>query len=143
MNLTVLSCTIKLPMEEQTIKAKTILLVEDDVFLSNLLMTRLQKVGLRVIKAMTGEEALSILRGTDVPDLILLDIILPQKSGFEVLEEIQSDPNLNKAPVIITSNLGQESDVQKGRQLGVISYFIKAETPIDKLVGEIQKILNK
>lgn len=130
-------------MEEQTVKAKTILLVEDDVFLSNLLMTRLQKVGLRVIKAMTGEEALNILRGTDLPDLILLDIILPQRSGFEVLEEIQSDPNLNKALVIIISNLGQESDVQRGKQLGAISYFVKAQTPIDKLVGEIQKILDK
>lgn len=128
-------------MEEQTAKTKTVLLVEDDVFLSNLLMTRLQKAGLRVVKAMTGEEALAILRGADVPDLILLDIILPQKSGFEVLEEIQSDPNLNKAPVIITSNLGQESDIQKGKKLGVISYFVKAQTPIDKLVEEIQKIL--
>lgn len=128
-------------MEEQTAKTKTVLLVEDDVFLSNLLMTRLQKAGLRVVKAMTGEEALTILRGADVPDLILLDIILPQKSGFEVLEEIQSDPNLNKAPVIITSNLGQESDIQKGKKLGVISYFVKAQTPIDKLVEEIQKIL--
>jgi CheY-like chemotaxis protein len=130
-------------MEGQAVKVKTILLVEDDVFLSNLLMTRLQKAGLRVIKAMTGEEALNILRGNEVPDLILLDIILPQKSGFEVLEEIQSDPNLNKAPIIITSNLGQESDVQRGKQLGVISYFIKAQTPIDKLVNEIQKTLDK
>jgi len=111
-------------MEGQTVKAKTILLVEDDVFLSSLLATRLQKAGLRVIKAMTGEEALNILRGTDIPDLILLDIILPQKSGFEVLEEIQADPNLDKAPIIITSNLGQE-------------------TPINKLVGEIQKMLQK
>jgi len=130
-------------MEGQTTKAKTILLVEDDVFLSNLLMTRLQKVGLRVMKAMTGEEALAILRGAEVPDLILLDIILPQKSGFEVLEEIQSDPNLNKAPVIITSNLGQASDIQKGKKLGVINYFVKAQTPIDKLVEEVQKIINK
>jgi len=130
-------------MEGQITKAKTILLVEDDVFLSNLLMTRLQKAGLKVMKAMTGEEALAILRGADVPDLILLDIILPQKSGFEVLEEIQSDPNLNKAPVIITSNLGQESDIRRGKQLGVINYFVKAQTPIDKLVEEIQKILQK
>jgi CheY-like chemotaxis protein len=130
-------------MEEPTAKAKTVLLVEDDVFLSNLLMSKLQKAGIRVVKAMTGEEALTVLRSSETPNLILLDIILPRKSGFEVLEEIQSDPNLNKAPVIITSNLGQESDVQRGKQLGVISYFVKAQTPIDKLVAEIQKALGK
>lgn len=121
----------------------TILLVEDDVFLSNLLITRLQKAGLKVIKAMTGEEALNILKGDQRPDLILLDIILPQKSGFEVLEEIQADPTLNKAPVIITSNLGQESDIARGKELGVVQYFVKAQTPIDKLVDEILKILKK
>jgi len=129
--------------DQPVVKQRTILLVEDDVFLSNLLLTRLQKAGFRVVKAMTGEEALGVLRSAEAPDLILLDIILPQKSGFEVLEEIQSDPNLNKAPVIITSNLGQETDIKRGKQLGVISYFVKAQTTIDKLVGEIQKILGK
>lgn len=129
--------------DQPVVKQRTILLVEDDVFLSNLLLTRLQKAGFRVVKAMTGEEALGVLRSAEALDLILLDIILPQKSGFEVLEEIQSDPNLNKAPVIITSNLGQETDIKRGKQLGVISYFVKAQTPIDKLVGEIQKILGK
>ncbi len=120
---------------------KVVLVVEDDIFLLNLLVSRLQKAGLGVRKATTGEEALEILRGGFIPSLILLDIILPQKSGFEVLEEIQSDPNLQKAPVIITSNLGQESDVQRGKQLGVIDYFVKAQTPIDQLVVEVKNIV--
>lgn len=120
---------------------KTILVVEDDVFLANLIVTRMQKAGLSVLKAMTGEEAIEILRGEKKPDLILLDIILPQKSGFEVLEEIQADPNLQKAPVIITSNLGQESDIQKGKELGVIDYFVKARTPIDQLVAKVKEIV--
>src|SRR3989344_7916701 len=120
---------------------KSILVVEDDVFLSSLLVSRLQQAGLNVQKAMTGEEALEMLRGGTVPSLILLDIILPQKSGFEVLEEIQADPNLQKAPVIITSNLGQESDIQKGKELGVVDYFVKAQTPIEQLVAKIKGIV--
>ena len=123
------------------VKAKAVLVVEDDVFLCNLLVSRLQQAGLKVQKAMTGEEALEILRGGTVPSLILLDIILPRKSGFEVLEEIQSDPNLQKAPVIITSNLGQESDIQKGKELGVVDYFVKAQTPIEQLVAKIKGIV--
>ncbi|MDP3953301.1 MAG: response regulator [bacterium] len=126
----------------QAAPAKSVLVVEDDVFLVNLLISRLRKAGLEVRKATTGEEALEILRAGFVPNLILLDIILPQKSGFEVLQEIQEDPNLQKAPVIITSNLGQEDDIQRGKQLGVIDYFIKAQTPIDELVAKVKSIVD-
>lgn len=123
-----------------TTPAKSVLVVEDDVFLSGLLVSRLEQAGLSVQKAMTGEEALNILRSGTVPSLILLDIILPEKSGFEVLEEIQADPNLQKAPVIITSNLGQENDVRRGRELGVVHYFVKAQTPIEELVAKVKEI---
>src|SRR3989344_9510687 len=120
--------------------SKSVLVVEDDVFLSGLLVSRLEQAGLSVQKAMTGEEALKILRSGTIPSLILLDIILPEKSGFEVLEEIQADPNLQKAPVIITSNLGQESDIQKGKELGVVHYFVKDQTPIEELVAKVKEI---
>lgn len=120
---------------------KVVLVVEDDAFLSNLLVSRLTQAGLNVVKATTGEEALQILRTQPAPSLILLDIILPQKSGFDVLEEIQGDPNLQKAPVIITSNLGQETDVQRGKELGVIDYFVKAQTPIDELVEKVKQAI--
>ena len=92
---------------------------------------------------MTGEEAVQILRNQPAPDLILLDIILPQKSGFDVLEEIQGDPNLQKAPVIITSNLGQEADIKRGKELGVVDYFVKAQTPIDQLVAKVKEAVDK
>ncbi|MBU2101598.1 response regulator [Patescibacteria group bacterium] len=125
------------------VKQKTILLVEDDVFLSNLLMSRLQKAGLKVVKAMTGEEAISILKTDNEPDLILLDIILPEMTGFEVLKQIQEDPTLGKSPVIIASNLGQSTDIERGKQFGVVNYFIKAQTPIDKLVEEVKRVVGK
>lgn len=117
-------------------QAKKILLVEDDPFLSSLLKNRLVKEKVEVVNAKDGQEALDTLK-TFKPDLILLDLILPKKSGFEVMEGIRQDPQLQNAPIIIISNLGQPEDIQKGQDLGAIEYFIKAKTSIDDLVGNI------
>jgi DNA-binding response OmpR family regulator len=119
---------------------KKILLVEDDPFLSSLLKNRLLKEGVEISHAHDGQEALDMLK-TLVPDLILLDLILPKKSGFEVMEGIRQDPQLSKAPIIIISNLGQPEDIQRGQELGAIEYFIKAKTSIDDLVGNIMGFL--
>ena len=121
---------------------KKVLVVEDDIFLSQLLTNRLTKAGVNVIRAADGEEGLAKLRA-DKPDLMLLDLILPKKSGFELLEEMRSDPALSGTPVIIVSNLGQESDIKKGRELGAIEYFIKAKTSIDGLVERVKLILEE
>ncbi len=120
--------------------SKKILLVEDDPFLSSLLKNRLIKESVEVTHAHDGQEALDILK-TYKPDLILLDLILPKKSGFEVMEGIKQDPQLQNAPIIIISNLGQPEDIQKGQQLGAVEYFIKAKTSIDDLVGNIMGFL--
>ncbi len=121
---------------------KTVLLAEDDIFLTQLLTTRLQRAGINVIKAVDGEDILNILK-TTTPDLILLDIILPKKSGFEVMEEMRANPLLKSGPIIIISNLGQESDIARGKQLGAVEYFIKAQTSIDDLVVKIKEFLDK
>lgn len=120
----------------------TILLVEDDQFLSSLLKNRLTREGFTVAHADSGPAAIEILKTTR-PDLMLLDLILPEKSGFEILEEIKSDPRLQgtKFPVIITSNLGQESDMAKGKDLGVVDYFVKARISIDEIVSKIKNVL--
>lgn len=119
---------------------KKVLLVEDDKFLSSLLRSRLEREGIRVLYAENGEAALEILRN-ERPDLILLDIILPKKSGFEVLEEIKQNPLLQNSPVIIISCLGQESDISRGKELGAIEYFVKAQTSIDELVRKIKEFV--
>jgi len=123
-----------------TDSSKTVLLVEDDRFLSSLLKNRLTKEGVNVLYAEDGEVALQILRDQRV-DLVLLDIILPKKSGFEVLEEIQQNPLLKNGPVIIISNLGQEGDMARGKELGAIEYFVKAQTSIDDLVKKIKEFI--
>ena len=121
-----------------------VLLVEDDPFLSSLLKNRLQKEGLEVNLAKDGEEALNSLKSAK-PDLILLDLILPKKSGFEVMEEIRNDPQMQsqEVPIIIISNLGQPEDISRGQALGAIEYFVKAKTSIDELVEKIKGFLAK
>jgi DNA-binding response OmpR family regulator len=119
---------------------KNVLLVEDDKFLSSLLRNRLEKEGINVIYAEDGEAALQALKQIK-PDLILLDIILPKKSGFEVLEAIQQDPTLKDGPIVIISNLGQDGDVLRGKELGAIEYFVKAQTSIDDLINHIKKFV--
>ena len=119
---------------------KKILLVEDDKFLRTILEKRLKGENLEVDLAIDGEEATNKLLRSSY-DLILLDIILPKKNGFEVLQDIHKDPNLAKIPVIILSNLGQDEDIARSRALGVLHYFVKASTSIDQLIENIKKTL--
>ncbi|WP_456327755.1 response regulator [Archaeoglobus sp.] len=123
---------------------KTILLVEDDPFLSSLLQLKLQKENFKVIRAADGDEAINLLTKQGLkPDLMLLDLILPKKNGFEVLETIRQDPSVEKLPVIIISNLGQPSDIERGKSLGVIDYFVKARLSIDDLVKKVEAEVKK
>jgi two-component system alkaline phosphatase synthesis response regulator PhoP len=121
---------------------KKILFIEDDPFLSSLLGNRLKKEGFDVTAAKNGSEAVKALKSA-VPDLVLLDIILPGKSGFEVMEDIKSDPQISKTPIIIISNLGQETDIERGKELGAVEYIVKAQISIDELVGKIKNFLQK
>jgi len=119
---------------------KHILLVEDEPLLGNLLKQRLEKEGFLVMLARDGESALSALK-TEKPDLVLLDIILPKISGFELMEKVQADPTIQKVPIVIISNLGQESDLERGQALGAVGYFIKARISMEDLVGQVRSFL--
>lgn len=121
---------------------KKILLVEDEAFLSSLLELKLSQEGFQVEKAMDGEEAFSMLENF-MPDLILLDLILPKRNGFEFLEMLRNDPRFSKIPVIITSNLGQDSDIERGKTFGVIEYIIKNKLSIDELVSKVSQEVKK
>jgi len=121
---------------------KKILLVEDDQFLSVLLKNRLQQEGFEIVSVGNGDDALKNLKESKF-DLILMDIILPAKSGFEAMEAIVSSPQYGKTPIIIISNLGQESDIARGKELGAVDYFVKAQTPIDELVKRTKEFLIK
>jgi len=124
------------------VSGKKVLVIEDDVFLAQLLTNRIAKVGAVVLRAVDGEEGIKMIKESR-PDLVLLDLILPKKSGFELLEDMRSDPSTQGIPVIIVSNLGQESDVVRGKELGAVEYFVKAKTSIDGLVERVKAILSE
>ena len=119
---------------------KVILLIEDDHFLSSLLKARLEKEEFTVMQAFDGEEAVHMLKET-IPSLIVLDLIMPKVTGFEVLQMISITPQLDKVPVIVLSNLAQDSDVEKVRQLGAVGYFVKVKMSIDDLVEKIKSLV--
>ena len=75
------------------------------------------------------------------PDMILLDLLLPKKSGFEVLEQIKSDPALKTTPVIVLSNLGQDEDIKKALQMGADDYLVKTQHPINEVLDRVKERL--
>lgn len=119
-----------------------VFIVEDDKFLSLVLKGRLEREGITVYQAFDGKEALELLK-KDIPDLILLDLIMPNMSGFEFLENLRQDPQYASIPVVVISNLGQESDVQKAKTFGVIEYYVKVRTSIEDLVSKIKQLIKK
>ena len=120
---------------------KKTFIVEDDANLLYSLQAKLSLVGVEV-ETNSGNTGISELIN-DIkkakPNFIILDLILPKKNGFEVLETIRQDPLLEKLPVIIISNLGQPSDIERGKALGVIDYFIKARLSVEELVNKVKK----
>lgn len=101
---------------------------------------RLEKDGFGVIQAFDGEEAIQSFK-TQVPSLIILDLIMPRVTGFEVLQAISINPEFQKVPVVILSNLAQDSDIEKARQLGAKEYFLKVKVSIDDLVGRVKNLV--
>ena len=119
---------------------KILLLVEDDFFLRSLMTKKLTLEGYEVIEAENGRIALNELEKNDI-DLVLLDLIMPEVDGFEVLETISKNPELTKIPVIVLSNLGQKEKIDKAKSLGAKDYIIKAHFTPGEVVEKIKKQL--
>lgn len=123
-------------------ESTSVLIVEDDMFLSELLATKLTKEGFAITTAADGESGLKkAIEGK--PDIVLLDLMLPTMSGFEVLEQLQShsDETVKNIPVLILSNFGQESKVQKALELGAKDYLVKANFTTGEIVDKIKTTL--
>jgi len=116
------------------------MVVEDDRFLSSLVRARLEKDGFSVIQAFDGAEAIQLVK-TERPNLVILDLIMPKVTGFEVLQTISITPGFEKIPVVILSNLAQDSDIEKARQMGAREYFVKVKISIDDLIGKIKELM--
>jgi DNA-binding response OmpR family regulator len=119
---------------------KTVLIIEDENFLSSLIKARLTKENFGVLQAFDGEEALMMLK-TQKPNIIILDLILPKMSGFEVMEAISADPELSIIPVIVLSNLAQDADIEKLKKLGAREYFVKVRISTDDVIKRIKTLV--
>lgn len=120
---------------------KKVLVVEDDVFLTNIYRAKLNGVGFIVEAAVDGHDAISKLELFE-PDFILLDIVMPKMNGFEVLRNIKAEPKWKNIPIMVVSNLSDNSDIQKARELGAVDYVVKINTPIEHIVEKVQYFLS-
>lgn len=116
-----------------------ILIVEDDAFFRNFYMTKLKDTGFEVFAAVDGEEGMSKARQFK-PDVILLDIVMPKKDGFAVLQELSKDALLMNTPVLVFSSLNQKEDLEKIKKIGAKGYVSKNVQDFDSLLSKIFEV---
>jgi len=136
----ILSPTSRKNLGKNILEGKKVMWVEDDQFLSDLISRKLSQQKSHLLFANSGEEAIKVL-AADQPDIILLDLLLPGISGFEVLEAIKKDDRLKNIPVIVLSNFTQNNEIEKTRQMGADRFLTKATVILDDIVKEMQDLL--
>lgn len=119
-----------------------ILIIEDDAVLQKVLTEYLTGEGFEISSALDGEIGLQMVKMSK-PDLVLLDIIMPKKDGYQVLKEMKEDPNVKSVPVILLTNLDSISDVEKALELGATTYLVKADYKLEEIGEKIKEILGK
>jgi DNA-binding response OmpR family regulator len=119
---------------------KKVFIIEDDGFLQGLEASKLEKEGYGIITASSGTEAMKKINEPDI-DLILLDLMLPDFDGFELLKKIRTIEALKNIPVIVFSNLSEEKDIKRSKELGATDFMVKSNFTLDELVDHINKIL--
>ena len=128
----------------QSLSEQRILIVDDDKFLLDMYAIKFNEKGFDVHTAMSGDEALEKLNSDEFkPEVVLLDIVMPGKSGFEVLEEVKKDKVVGeRTTVIVLSNLGQKEDIDKGLELGADGYIVKASATPSEVVVKVGEIVD-
>lgn len=124
--------------KEQT----TILLAEDDRFVSDIYKRKLTLDGYRVLHAQDGREALRFM-DQEVPDLVLLDIMMPVIDGMEVLEKMKGDARLKKIPIIMLTNLAEKEHIERSTSLGANGYIVKAHFTPSEVTAKVREVLEK
>lgn len=120
---------------------KIVFIVEDDLLLVSAYEIKFKKEDVEMWVAKDGKEAVGFLT-RQPPDIVLLDLMLPGMSGYEVLSEIRKNDVWKNVPVIVLTNLGQAQDIEKAKSLGVVDYLVKANTKISEITDKVKKYLN-
>ena len=122
----------------------TVLLIEDEVFLLELLERKFAQENIKTMRAMDGETARSIMASDkDKIDAVLLDLILPGINGITLLKEFKADASTADIPVIIASNLGQREEIERGMEAGAIGYIIKSNSTPPDIVAKVKELIIK
>lgn len=117
--------------------SQIIFVAEDDAFLANAYKSSLANAGFDVTVVSDGNALLELLKKKKQPALILLDLVMPVKDGFETLKDLKSDESLADIPVIVASNLGDKDDITKGIALGAKDYIVKTDTSVEELIRKV------
>lgn len=121
---------------------KTIMIVEDDPTLRDIYTTRFGAEGYKVVSAPDGEAALT-MAVKEKPDLILLDIMMPKISGFDVLDILRATPETKDTKIVVMSALSQTADIEKGKSLGANAYLVKSQVTLSEVVEKVKAILTE
>ena len=119
-----------------------VLIIEDEEMLVNMYISKFEKEGYQAEKASNGRIGLEQAKKIK-PDIILLDIMMPEMDGFMVLKNLKTDTGTKNIPIIMLTNLGQEEDIKKGIKLGAIDYLVKANLTPAQVVDKVKEILKK
>lgn len=119
-----------------------ILLVEDDEVLSKVVCEELNEAGFEASQALDGEAGLQLAREKK-HDLILLDVLLPKKNGFDVLETLKQSPETKEIPVIMLTMLGNDDDIKKGLRLGANDYIVKSQHAVGEIIEGVKEFFAK
>jgi len=120
----------------------TILLCEDDESLLRLYTYKLEYEGFKVVEVHSGDLVVAQMK-VIMPNLVILDIMMPNKTGFEVLQELNNDPDITikNIPIIVSSNLGNQSDIDMAKSLGAIDYLVKSRSTPHQLIEKVRQYL--
>jgi len=121
---------------------KKVLIVEDDALISEMYSNKFKEVGFEVVLAKDGEEAIVRTKETN-PDLVLLDVVLPKKDGFEVLEEIKKDPALKNIKIVLLTNLSEGENINRGLNSEADAYLVKAHSTPSQIVEKVKEIMGE
>ncbi len=124
-------------------KRHKVLIVDDDKFLLDMYTLKFSESGFDAVAAFGSVEAMNKLKEGLTPDIILLDIVMPTMDGFEFLKKVKDEKLAEDAQIVVLSNLGQQSDIDRGKELGAAGYIIKANATPSEVVSKATAIISK
>jgi PleD family two-component response regulator len=127
-------------MQNKRLQGTKIVWVEDDKFLVSLIQKRMDETGVKLVQVTDGAKAFDVVKA-EMPDAVILDLLMPNVDGFEILQKLNAAPETKSIPVLVLSNLGQDEEMKKAKELGATKFIVKATIGLDNIIPEIERIV--